>query len=474
MKAIKSVETKDGYVVVTFVDGSEQVLLGVHENDISSIIGDLDALKEAVKKLQNDVTNAENSALDAYITDTASGAIANFPDGADDVPVKDLMVKIEPVQSGSGDPSPDNVRPITGWTGATVQRCGKNLFNIDSALENKWISTSSMRVETILGATVFTVDVPKNTTVTYTADAGDRCVIVGYKKRPDNILDTTYDEIYSNRSTQWLSLTFNTNECEFLAFYLSRYEESKPTKIQLELGSTATAYEVYQGEAYDITFPPEAGTVYGGTLDVTTGVLTVDRANIASYNGETLPSTWISDRDVYAEGTTPITGVQVVYELATPITYQLTPTEVRTLLGTNNIWADTGDTTVEYRVDPNSIASKLDNLTTEIISLDTRVSNLESNTLHIITEAISFTGVEVSANGTATLLTDYDVSALLPANAILVGAVPVSYSSSVNIERCTVGDTTATINKITVACKNLTGSATTVSSVRLMFIYRGV
>ena len=36
---------------------------------------------------------------------------------------------IEPVQSGSGDPSPSNVRPITGWTGATLTRCGKNLIN---------------------------------------------------------------------------------------------------------------------------------------------------------------------------------------------------------------------------------------------------------------------------------------------------------------------------------------------------------
>ena len=64
---------------------------------------------------------------------------------------------------------------------------------------------------------------------------------------------------------------------------------------------------------------------------------------IASYNGETLPSTWISDRDVYAEGSTPTTGAEVVYELATPITYQLTPTQVNSLLGQTNLWADTGD-----------------------------------------------------------------------------------------------------------------------------------
>jgi hypothetical protein len=35
--------------------------------------------------------------------------------------------------------------------------------------------------------------------------------------------------------------------------------------------------------------------------------------------------------------------LQVVYELATPTEITLTPTEVKTLLGQNNIWADSGN-----------------------------------------------------------------------------------------------------------------------------------
>lgn len=46
-----------------------------------------------------------------------------------------------------------------------------------------------------------------------------------------------------------------------------------------------------------------------------------------------------------------MTGVQFVYELVDPVTYQLTPHEVRSLLGSNTIYADTGDTSVEYRAD---------------------------------------------------------------------------------------------------------------------------
>jgi hypothetical protein len=116
-------------------------------------------------------------------------------------------------------------------------------------------------------------------------------------------------------------------------------------KPQIEIGTTATTYEPYNGTTYTIEFRDGDNplTVYGGTLDVTSGELTVTDAYISSYNGETLPSTWISDRDVYAEGTTPTTGAEVVYKLANSVTYQLTPTQIRTLVGTNNIWADTGN-----------------------------------------------------------------------------------------------------------------------------------
>ena len=180
--------------------------------------------------------------------------IASFDgDGSDLI---SLIVGIDPVQAGSGDPSPDNVRPITGWTGANIH-------------------------------------------VSPATDAAD-------------------------------------------------------------------------GDTYTITFPSSAGTVYGGTLDVTTGKLTVDRAQISSYAGETLPGAWISDRDVYAAGATPTTGAQVVYELATPITYTLTPQQIALLRGNNNVWADTGDTTLAYRQD---VATLLERIGAQVAALNAAVTN---------------------------------------------------------------------------------------------------
>ena len=46
-----------------------------------------------------------------------------------------------------------------------------------------------------------------------------------------------------------------------------------------------------------------------------------------------------------------MSGIQLVYPLAQPVTVPLTPEVLSTLKGQNSIWSDTGDTTVEYRAD---------------------------------------------------------------------------------------------------------------------------
>ena len=56
--------------------------------------------------------------------------------------------------------------------------------------------------------------------------------------------------------------------------------------------------------------------VYGGWVDPLTKEFSSEWAMIDSYAGEELPGEWISDRDVYAEETTPTAGAQVCYKLA--------------------------------------------------------------------------------------------------------------------------------------------------------------
>lgn len=49
-----------------------------------------------------------------------------------------VKAKWEPVQEGSGTPSPENIRPIKGRDSVTVERCGENLLNISQLKPVGW------------------------------------------------------------------------------------------------------------------------------------------------------------------------------------------------------------------------------------------------------------------------------------------------------------------------------------------------
>jgi hypothetical protein len=260
------------------------------------------------------------------------GAIASFNDGQA-LPLTKLLIDIEPVQSGSGDPSPSNVRPITGWTECNLKNFVINLWNEEwesgyyDASGNPQPNANAIRSKNFIQVMPNMVIRPINGT-----DNNGR---FNFYDKDKNWIGTTTGYNYN--------ITIPSNCYYMLISTGTAYGNTYKNDISINYPSTDTSYHAYKGNTYNIEFPSQAGTVYGGSLDVTNGVLTVTDGYIASYNGETLPSTWISSMDVYAEGTTPTTGAEVVYKLATPQTYNLTPTEVKTLLGINNIFADTGD-----------------------------------------------------------------------------------------------------------------------------------
>ena len=180
--------------------------------------------------------------------------------------------------------------------------------------------------------------------------------------------------------------------------------------FQIEVGSTATTYEAYvTPETLAVSWQTEAGTVYGGELNVTTGVLNVNykymsvnevtqeytNAGSGFYGGRITISDMKSNARAngYCETLVPVNSpsaqtincvcfganntslfivmdenligttlesmneylndnpVNIVYPLATPTTYQLTPHELRTFLGANNFYCDTGDSQLNYRAD---------------------------------------------------------------------------------------------------------------------------
>lgn len=62
----------------------------------------------------------KQSYLNAYPIKTSSGRVAIFDDGANSVPLKSLLVNMNPIQLGSGEPSLTNVREITGHNSVDI------------------------------------------------------------------------------------------------------------------------------------------------------------------------------------------------------------------------------------------------------------------------------------------------------------------------------------------------------------------
>ena len=302
--------------------------------------------------------------LKAFPTDTASGAIASFSDGADDLPLKSLVVDINPIQDLShGDPSPENICPISGWTEVDVEQMGKNLFDADAfatmadLTKNEdgslYVSFNGKVLKKVAWKNVgYTGQIAITYTYKYAnANTGGALPLIYYT-------DGTYDFISTSSTTEWKTVTKISNASKIVDYVTFSYgtgSNSTTFFLQIELGSTATPYEPYSGQSLTIDL---GQTVYGGHLDVLSGELTV-YPYYASYNGETLTGEWISDRDKYVSGTTPTIGAQVVNIGAQGVTVQLEPHEVESLYGVNNLWADSGDTTAEYRADTKLFIERL-------------------------------------------------------------------------------------------------------------------
>ena len=251
------------------------------------------------------------------------------------------VVSLEPKQEGTGDPSPDNVRAISGWDSVTVNVRGKNLFNI-SKIENNYQITNN-----------------GDGTLTITPGIGTIAAMTGKTLRElcDGITPGTYTInaettasnkiVYTQVIGAWTFGTSKTLTDEMLDSMLYLYASGVNTTatisdIQLEFGSTPTPYEPYQpGTTAQLSLPE---TIYGGAVNSVTGIGEKTWGYITSYNGESLPGEWISDRDVYSAGASPTAGAQVAYKLATPEPFQATGNQALTIQPGNHTIYTNGDT----------------------------------------------------------------------------------------------------------------------------------
>lgn len=322
-----------------------------------------------------------------HIIDTLCPPISETGNPAQFCPVAGYplgcKVSWEPTQEGAGDPSPDNIRPISGRDAVKVERCGENLLDEArfpiSKTKNHLMITSKMT----LPAGTYTVCILSVANGVY-ANGAD--------------VDHTYD---SNKHTFTLA---RPTAVQLKAYWINERPE-KDEKIWIVEGNEWRAYTHYTGQTATLTLPR---TIYGGTVDAVTGdgqetwdLLTLtgteriykrDRFDLFEINlvlpvsvptSTVVASHWSGTKTantnaLYAENRNVNVGlhtcgfdtvddlksylaaqyaagtpVQIAYKMATPEPFTATGVQpIPALPGVNTLMTDADSVTVTGRADP--------------------------------------------------------------------------------------------------------------------------
>ena len=240
---------------------------------------------------------------------SASGAIASFSDGADDVPVKSCVVSFTP--SGGGG-TPSSPVAITGVSGIT--------------LTNKDNMSTPTHTDTYTDTFGQTIYGGSRDLVT------DKASVKGFKNVFNVVSETVIDsECYNFNKVNGnvavvgdvVRITFNTKTVSNVNRISNTYNFVGCNVAPHSFSYASDTEHFYINTVFYLFIDK---TICGTTSESVFNWL-------VSLNTNGTPL------EVYMEYTT------------SPELTGLTPHEIDTLLGDNNFYADTGDTSVEYRAD---------------------------------------------------------------------------------------------------------------------------
>ena len=418
--------------------GSINTEIAAREAADTALSSDISAEATAREAADDELKSAISDCFNAFPTDNVNGAVAHYSDGAD-APIKSLVAVIKPIQPGNGDPSAENTRPIIGWDKIVIARTGQNMLtNCRSILPVtiNGITWSDSGDEKIIANGTATAD----SSIAFNFTTNTEIIPQGayvYGGCPDGGGAETYnvfvwdntDNKRPQRGESDTRASINvTNSTETGTFYVPH---GHAIRVQLRIMSGVTvsnlvfspfvvitgqnaAWASPTSDTVPINFSTSAGTVYGGTVDVIAGILTVTHkiytfngnenwgspqtdarfeasvtiqdtilswnnggrglSNIGIYtnNDKSADVSYITSRsNIGSNGKQhtlvfPLSIAASVSEakaflaahneqwyapLAEPITYQLSPAVVNSLYGENNVFVDAGNVSVEYRAD---------------------------------------------------------------------------------------------------------------------------
>lgn len=346
----------------------------------------------------NSVELSGNKSLDdlgiqsSEISKTATGSIVTFSDGGDNIPVESFECEIV-AQQEAGTPTPDNQLLITGFDSADIPVSGVNIWQYGDLSVT---TNQSLDVDIPVGT--------YNLSGEWVTNSGYNCLVIFYDENNTEIVRSTFTpDIRDNKSYQ-----FNT-PCKRIVFYSgdnylhSNGKTATISNIMLKPGSGVADYEPYTGTLYSIDF---GQTIYGGRLIYSDGQWAIEATHVDITDLGALSWTKgsksfyadITGAKIYAQSVIPnmlcevykpvsyddlvseqynevcsidrnlsiilirdtnyatasdfataVTGKKAIYELATPVIIPLTSlAKIKTLSGVNNIFSNTGDSTLKY------------------------------------------------------------------------------------------------------------------------------
>lgn len=319
-------------------------------------------------------------------------------------PALSQISRIDAYQSGSEPPSPDNIRPVTGWNATNLYRTGENYCSLGTVSFKQY---KEYKLDTPIPAGEYSFAAGVTST-----DTDHSYVIIHFVQTVGGVV-----KMMLARGERIKAPLTATAPIIAIRFYASENytdgagDTATFSDIQIAPGTT-TDYVPYQGVVLTAALPE---TVYGGTLDWYTGLLTVTHfaqtfdgteewtspsTGIYQYYSPTLyaktASTnqiayhvcshfeadryrssgnsdnscyemnnnklmvkcssiatledWIAYLGAQAAAGTPVT---IVWEYLPKYytTIQLTPQQLTMLKGKNHVWSDCGDTEVSYVAD---------------------------------------------------------------------------------------------------------------------------
>lgn len=296
--ATQAVQTAQTDAVSAVEKAGSEVLESIPE-DYQTTVKKVEELKTEKAEI-DDTTVGLDAWSSKHIVDVLCPPISETGNPVQCYPVAGYPLGVtaswKPTQDGSGDPSPDNIRPIKGRDSVMATRCGENLLDVARIFPDKKadgaISFTNNKDGTITVDGITTKTSYFDSVNTLFLPAGTYTLGAMANVRMTVLRESDRATLAASAAGEFRTFTLAKNEvcaCFIACDGAVSNAVIRPCIVQ---GAVDTGWTQFNGDIYDLTFPR---TIYGGTVDAVTG------EGGQTWKLLTLDGTeeWRSESDVY-------------------------------------------------------------------------------------------------------------------------------------------------------------------------------